>query len=644
MADTTLEQKEIDSGLNTTLSTTIAPQLNGKLIAKDLSLGETVIASGQDSTALSVAPILDIRVIEPDKAHKITKINSGLNSTALPTPPQLIKKSILPNRIISNPIIISGQDRIQSVEPPVVLDSRKITTNQTIQQLNIKSGSNSTAITSPAPILAPRKIAADTTAPNITIAPGSNSTAITNPAPILAPRKIAADTTASDVTIVPGSNSTAIANPAPILAPRKIAADTTASDVTIVPGSNSTAATIPAPILSSRKIAADTTITTSTSMSSVSSSSSYPNMNKKESIIIKKDNDRDISSRTVDSGGGGGGSGGPPRKVKDSVKVAAEHYVKNIGSYAIDSIDAITGIIANRLDGLFKPSAIAVAAGDNPNIIEKGVWLKIFGSKTIQDGHAQDNARFENKQQGFVLGADIDFKGEVTGGIAFSMNDSNTDFFSNINNYQESKLYSGILYGEFSMWNDFAINTQLKYGHSFIKHSILADSPIRGETRGSIFGASLEGIYKYVSNKTQITPLARVSYTSYDIYDFMEKNKQGDIRIHIPNKKASMMSVFGSLSFKRNFPFKTLQIEPEFHFGVERVMNISHSTDVISIITDNVQLVSAKFVHPTKMRYNFGGNLYFISRHGLRFGLGGDYMYGKNFRSQAMFANILVNF
>ena len=310
----------------------------------------------------------------------------------------------------------------------------------------------------------------------------------------------------------------------------------------------------------------------------------------------------------------------------------------------MDSIDAITGIIANRLDGLFKPSAIAVAAGDNPNIFEKGVWLKIFGSKTIQEGHKQDNARFENKQQGFVLGADIDFKGEVTGGIAFSMNDSNTDFFSNINNYQESKLYSGILYGEFSIWNDFAINTQLKYGHSFIKHSILAESPIKGETRGSIFGASLEGIYKFVSNGTQITPLARVSYTSYDIYDFMEKNKQGNIRIHIPNKKASMMSVFGSLSFKRNFPFKTLQIEPEFHFGAERVINISHSTDVISIITDSVQLVSAKYVHPTKMRYNFGGNLYFVSRRGLRFGLGGDYMYGKNFRSQAMFANILVNF
>ena len=325
------------------------------------------------------------------------------------------------------------------------------------------------------------------------------------------------------------------------------------------------------------------------------------------------------------------------------VKIAAEHYVKNVGSYAIDSIDTITGIIASRLDNLFKPFAIAVAAGDNFNIVEKGVWLKIFGSKTIQDGF-QQNARFENKQQGFVLGADIDFKGHFTTGFAFSINDSNTDFFSNINNYQESKLYSGTVYGEFSMWDNFAINTQLKYGHSFIKHSILTDSPIRGKTRAGIFGASLEGVYKILSKKTQITPLARIAYTSYDIYKFTESDKEGNVKIQIPNKKASMLSTFGSLSFKRSLPFKTLQIEPEFHFGIERITALSHSTDVISIITENVELVDAKFVHPAKTRYNFGGNLYLISRRGLRVGFGGDYMYGKNFQSQAMFANLLLNF
>ena len=610
--DKTLQQKEIEDGSDTT-QTIVAPQLGKRSITTNNIIGTTGKANGSDTTALGSPPALDVRVIAPNKTLQLSKVNSGLDSTSPPLPPQLTKRGILPNKTIINPVIATGNNTTTLGGPVPTLDSRTIPTNKTIQELDIVPGSDSTAV-NPAPVLAQKEIAKDKTVTNVTIPAGSDSTAV-NPAPVLAQKEIAKDKTVTNVTIPAGSDSTAV-NPAPVLA--------------------------------QKEIAKDKTVTTTTSANSTSlSTSSYPSTSSLESTLkddigVDDSLNEDISIISNES---------LPLKrtsstvsVQNIVKIAAEHYVKNVGSYAIDSIDAITGIIANRLDGLFKPSAISVAAGDNPNILERGVWLKIFGSKTIQDGHSQSNARFENKQQGFVLGADIDFKGEVTGGIAFSMNNSNTDFFSNINNYQESKLYSGILYGEFSMWDNFAINAQLKYGHSFIKHSILTKLPIRGETRGSILGASLEGIYKFVSNRTQITPLVRVSYTSYDIYDFTEKNKQGNIQVQIPNKKASMVSTFGSLSFKRNFPFKTLQIEPEFHFGVERVMNISHSTDVISIVTDNIELVNAKFIHPTKMRYNFGGNLYFISRRGLRFGFGGDYMYGKNFRSQAMFANILLNF
>jgi len=549
-------------------------------------------------------------------------IDAGVDTTLSTNVPQLNAKAIQANRTLQS-VIAQGQDRTKAAQVPQ-FNTRGILSNSRIKIRNITLGADTTA-SHVAPVIAPKAIATNRAVPQATIAPGQNTMTATV-APVIAPKTIATNRAVPQVVIAPGQNTTT-ATAVPVIAPKTIATNRTVPQVVIAPGQNTTTATA-TPVVAPKTIATNTTnsitaIVTSTGASNTQEDKVRP---VKLSPIVKIPEQRKTSA------------------IQQSiVKIAAEHYVKNVGSYAIDSIDTITGIIASRLDNLFKPFAIAVAAGDNFNIVEKGVWLKIFGSKTIQDGF-QQNARFENKQQGFVLGADIDFKGHFTTGFAFSINDSNTDFFSNINNYQESKLYSGTVYGEFSMWDNFAINTQLKYGHSFIKHSILTDSPIRGKTRAGIFGASLEGVYKILSKKTQITPLARIAYTSYDIYKFTESDKEGNVKIQIPNKKASMLSTFGSLSFKRSLPFKTLQIEPEFHFGIERITALSHSTDVISIITENVELVDAKFVHPAKTRYNFGGNLYLISRRGLRVGFGGDYMYGKNFQSQAMFANLLLNF
>lgn len=498
------------------------------------SVANATIASGSDTTTLGgPVPTLDSRVIAVDKTLQPKEIENGSDTTQTTLAPQLDKRSIATNNIIGATMIANGSDTT-ALGSPSALDVRVIAPNKTLQLSKVNSGLNSTSLPLP-PQLTKREILPNKTIINPVIATGNNTTTLGGPVPTLDSRTIPTNKTIQELDIVPGSDSTAV-NPAPVLAQKEIAKDKT---VTTTTSANSTS------------LSTSSYLSTSSLESTLNDIGVDDSLNEDISIISNESLPLKRTSSIL--------------SVQNIVKVAAEHYVKNVGSYAIDSIDAITGIIANRLDGLFKPSAISVAADDNPNILERGVWLKIFGSKTIQDGHSQSNARFENKQQGFVLGADIDFKGEVTCGIAFSMNDSNTDFFSHINNYQESKLYYGILYGEFSMWDNFAINAQLKYGHSFIKHSILTKLPIRGKTRGSILGASLEGIYKFVSNRTQITPLVRVSYTSYEIYDFTEKNKQGNIQVQIPNKKASMISTFESLSFlSATFHLKLFKLNQSF--------------------------------------------------------------------------------
>lgn len=331
----------------------------------------------------------------------------------------------------------------------------------------------------------------------------------------------------------------------------------------------------------------------------------------------------------------------PTMPISEVTKTVAD-YVKQGMQYAISSFETINAIISARLDIFKSELTVGVAAGDENNIVEKGVWSKIFTSKTTQD-NSIGQAEFNNRQNGFIIGVDVELKDENVFGIAVTRSDSKTNFFSSVDNSQKSDLYSVILYNEMSMTDKLYLNTNLKYGKAYVQHKIHTANPLSGKTTADIFSASVDSVYKHKStNGTLISPIARLTFSNFFIDDFSEINDE--IKVYIPHKRARVLLAQGGIGFKRAIPFGKSKLEIEFHGGIETILALRQSNDMITVISDVSEHIQGKFVHPTKTRYNFGANLAVVTDMGLRYGVSAEHIFANRYRSSGAFLFLVYHF
>lgn len=327
--------------------------------------------------------------------------------------------------------------------------------------------------------------------------------------------------------------------------------------------------------------------------------------------------------------------------VSEITKTVAD-YVKQGMHYAISSFETINAIISARLDIFKSELTVGVAAGDENNVVEKGMWSKIFTSKTTQD-NSIGKAEFNNNQNGFIIGFDAELKDENVFGVAVTKSDSKTNFFSSVDNSQKSDLYSVILYNEMSLTNKLYLNTNLKYGKAYVKHKIHTDIPLSGKTTADIFSASIDGVYKHKStNGTLISPIFRFTFSNFFIDDFSEIND--DIKVYIPHKRARVLLAQSGMGFKRAVAVGKSKLEIEFHGGIETILALKQSHDMITVISDITENIQGKFVHPTKTRYNFGANLAMVTNMGLRAGVAADHVFASRYRSSGAFLFLVYHF
>lgn len=327
--------------------------------------------------------------------------------------------------------------------------------------------------------------------------------------------------------------------------------------------------------------------------------------------------------------------------VSEITKTVAD-YVKHGMHYAISSFETINAIISARLDIFKSELTVGVAAGDENNVVEKGVWSKIFTSKTTQD-NSVGKAEFNNNQNGFIIGFDSELRDENVFGIAVTKSDSKTDFFSSVDNSQKSDLYSVILYNEMSLTDKLYLNTNLKYGKAYVKHKIHTVIPLSGKTTADIFSASIDSVYKHKSlNGTLISPILRFTFSNFFIDDFSEINDE--IKVYIPQKRARVLIAQSGMGFKRAIAVGKSRLEIEFHGGIERMLALRQSNDMITIVSDVSEHIQGKFVHPTKTRYNFGANLAIVTGIGLRAGLAADHIFANRYKSSGAFLFLVYHF
>lgn len=327
--------------------------------------------------------------------------------------------------------------------------------------------------------------------------------------------------------------------------------------------------------------------------------------------------------------------------VSEITKTVAD-YVKHGMHYAISSFETINAIISARLDIFKSELTVGVAAGDENNVVEKGVWSKIFTSKTTQD-NSVGKAEFNNNQNGFIIGFDAELRDENVFGIAVTKSDSKTDFFSSVDNSQKSDLYSVILYNEMSLTDKLYLNTNLKYGKAYVKHKIHTVIPLSGKTTADIFSASIDSVYKHKSlNGTLISPILRFTFSNFFIDDFSEINDE--IKVYIPQKRARVLIAQSGMGFKRAIAVGKSRLEIEFHGGIERMLALRQSNDMITIVSDVSEHIQGKFVHPTKTRYNFGANLAIVTGIGLRAGLAADHIFANRYKSSGAFLFLVYHF
>lgn len=346
-----------------------------------------------------------------------------------------------------------------------------------------------------------------------------------------------------------------------------------------------------------------------------------------------------LNSDKVELGGGGEFISTMP--VSEITKTVAD-YVKQGMHYAISSFETINAIISARLDIFKSELTVGVAAGDENNIVEKGVWSKIFTSKTTHD-NSIGKAEFNNNQNGFIIGFDAELKDENVFGIAVTKSDSKTNFFSSVDNSQKSDLYSVILYNEMSVTDKLYLNTNFKYGKAYVKHKIHTAIPLSGKTTADIFSASIDSVYKHKSvNGTLISPILRFTFSNFFIEDFSEIND--DIKVYIPHKRARVLLAQSGIGFKRAVAVGKSRLEIEFHGGIETILALRQSNDMITIVSDVSEHIQGKFVHPTKTRYNFGANLAIVTNMGLRAGVAADHIFASRYRSSGAFLFLVYHF
>lgn len=327
--------------------------------------------------------------------------------------------------------------------------------------------------------------------------------------------------------------------------------------------------------------------------------------------------------------------------ISEITKTVAD-YVKQGMHYAISSFETINAIISARLDIFKSELTVGVAAGDENNVVEKGVWSKIFTSKTTQD-NSIGKAEFNNNQNGFIIGFDAELKDENVFGVAVTKSDSKTNFFSSVDNSQKSDLYSVILYNEMSLTDKLYLNTNFKYGKAYVKHKIHTAIPLSGKTTADIFSASVDSVYKYKSaNGTLISPILRFTFSNFFIDDFSEINDE--IKVYIPHKRARVLVAQSGIGFKRAIAVGKSKLEIEFHGGIERMLALRQSNDMITIVSDVSEHIQGKFVHPTKTRYNFGANLAIVTGIGLRAGLAADHIFANRYKSSGAFLFLVYHF
>ena len=283
-----------------------------------------------------------------------------------------------------------------------------------------------------------------------------------------------------------------------------------------------------------------------------------------------------------------------------------------------------------------------VAAGDESAVMEKGLWSKIFTSKTTQD-NSIGQAEFNNHQNGFIVGFDAELKDENVFGVAVTRSDSKTNFFSSVDNSQKSDLYSVILYNETSLTDKLYLNTNFKYGKAYVHHKIHTAKPLSGKTTADIFSASVDSVYKHKSaNGTLISPMLRLTFSNFFIDDFSEIND--DIKVYIPHKRARVLLAQAGVGAKRAIALGESKLEIEFHGGIETILALRQSNDMITIISDVSEHIQGKFVHPTKTRYNFGANLAIVTEIGLRAGVAADHIFANRYRSSGAFLFLVYHF
>ncbi len=327
--------------------------------------------------------------------------------------------------------------------------------------------------------------------------------------------------------------------------------------------------------------------------------------------------------------------------ISEVTKTVAD-YVKQGMHYAISSFETINAIISARLDIFKSELTVGVAAGDESAVMEKGLWSKIFTSKTTQD-NSIGQAEFNNHQNGFIVGFDAELKDENVFGVAVTRSDSKTNFFSSVDNSQKSDLYSVILYNETSLTDKLYLNTNFKYGKAYVHHKIHTAKPLSGKTTADIFSASVDSVYKHKSaNGTLISPMLRLTFSNFFIDDFSEIND--DIKVYIPHKRARVLLAQAGVGAKRAIALGESKLEIEFHGGIETILALRQSNDMITIISDVSEHIQGKFVHPTKTRYNFGANLAIVTEIGLRAGVAADHIFANRYRSSGAFLFLVYHF
>ncbi|AAU03915.1 autotransporter domain-containing protein [Rickettsia typhi] len=254
-----------------------------------------------------------------------------------------------------------------------------------------------------------------------------------------------------------------------------------------------------------------------------------------------------------------------------------------------------------------------IAAGDEDNTVT-GIWGMSFYSK-IKQNSKNSASGYQSNTGGGIIGFDYNIDNSIVIGAAYTMADSKVKH-KNDKSGDKTKAKSNIysIYGLYH-WlnNNFFVEAIGVYGRNKIKNyekriTAITDQTAIGKFINTFYSYELLGGYNYlVSNRTTITPMFGIRYTTLKNNSYKENNttfQNLSIKKNYHDKFETILGLNGATHYLA----QDIIIKPELHWFINyqyknKLPNIDARLDGIDEPLTTIRFKSAKIT------YNLGGGI-----------------------------------